>query len=651
MWLLLQGALLAVLFGSWWATGRGLARRLGIASPLAPWVLGPATTVVLVFVASSLGIVPREPAAVGLVVVPALALAPAAILRLREGAAVAGRPSPAALAALVLVAVMLAPVLLLAATPTVSQDADVYHLALPRLYLEHGGFRPVEMNVYSNWPLGAELLFLPALAVGGPSLAKLVHAGFGLLVLRALWVGVGAGTRAAPGILALLVWAIHPVVLFEHRVAHVELVHAWWLLAAFLLLERARETPRERGAVVLAGVAAGMLAGVKLTGLLHAGLVGLVALPGVVRTRGRRAVAEFAVPVGLLALPWAVRAFVLTGNPVYPFAGGVFPTPDWSPRLAERLASWQAEIGPGRELVDLLLLPIRVFVAGGRGYEAFDGRLAAVGVVLVPLGLAGLLLVRNHRLGGRARRAAVLAGLLFVLWAAVSQQMRLLVPALAPLALAVGLGLAAGAERIGPRITVRPRDREDEPSSPDERDRNERVGLGAALAVVMLGVIALAGFLTENRATLAAGWRAAVPLGTLAPERIRASGVPLHWRAVGERVDADDRLLLLATNGRFHSPVDVLADSFFEASQIAEWLEGADTVPGLVSRVRERGVTHLLADRRPLPMAWPPAVVELLARPELLPVVWRSPDGRWVLWSVVGEGGAVPGTAVPGGPE
>src|SRR5262249_5604632 len=84
----------------------------------------------------------------------------------------AGAPGALALAALLL------PFALFAVSPPVAWDDSVYHLTLPRLYIEHGGFRPVEMSVYSNWPLGTELLFAAAMLVSDHPLAKLVHFGF-----------------------------------------------------------------------------------------------------------------------------------------------------------------------------------------------------------------------------------------------------------------------------------------------------------------------------------------------------------------------------------------------------------------------------------------------------------------------------------------
>ena len=84
---------------------------------------------------------------------------------------------------ILLLGLLLAPSFVLALGPHLIWDDDVYHLTLPKLFLEHGGFRPVPLSVYSNWPLNVELLFGLAMLVKDYILAKLLHFGFGLLTL------------------------------------------------------------------------------------------------------------------------------------------------------------------------------------------------------------------------------------------------------------------------------------------------------------------------------------------------------------------------------------------------------------------------------------------------------------------------------------
>ena len=133
--------------------------------------------------------------------------------------------------------------------PIVAWDADVYHLTVPRLYLEHGGFRRIPFNVYSNWPLAVQLLFALAMTVKDYILATALHFGFGVALVAL--VGAVAARAATPlwGAIAAALLLLHPVFLFEIRVAYVDVACAFFLFAAFLALHRALEDRGGRAAV------------------------------------------------------------------------------------------------------------------------------------------------------------------------------------------------------------------------------------------------------------------------------------------------------------------------------------------------------------------------------------------------------------------
>ncbi|MEM1203905.1 MAG: phospholipid carrier-dependent glycosyltransferase, partial [Acidobacteriota bacterium] len=414
--------------------------------PLARWVLGLLFWTVALFALASTGLLRTST----LLAVTALGAAAGAWARLRiprdppaEGGSqggdeAAGGGSKVAgwILGFTVVATFLVP-FLLAIGPTVSWDGSAYHLTLPRLYLEHGGFRPVEMNVYAAWPQAVELLFAPALAAGGPPFAKLVHFGFGLLVLFGLRTAARrSGLRPWAGWLAMVLFLANGVVLYELRVAYVDLAHAFFLLAAFLFLGAARRNAESRPALlVLAGLAAGLMAGVKITGIAGAALLLALWLPELVRRgRRRRDLGELALryvlPVALLWLPWLVRSAVLTGNPVYPLAFGAFGGPDWSHELGQRFADWQRGLGMGRGAVDYILLLPRVILVSGQGYDRFDGELGRFWILALPLAVA---FVRSSPV---IRRCLGISALYFVYWGLSSQQARFLVPILPLVALA-----------------------------------------------------------------------------------------------------------------------------------------------------------------------------------------------------------------------
>lgn len=572
--------------------------------PVARFLLGLAAWILGLFALATAGWL--GPAGV---VAMALGLAaPGALRRWRRRSTVLTRPdeAPEPLVVRLLVAVvavgLLAPLALLAATPPVGWDDGVYHLALPRLFLEAGGFRPVPFNVYAAWPLGAELLWAAAMAVGPHPAAKLLHFGFGLLVLFTLRValrdrGLLAGATAGALVIA------NPVVVVLARVAYVDLAIAFFLLAGVLFVRRGEEDPASRQAhLALAGVAGGLAVATKVTGFVVVAVLAALLLPGLVRTAraGRAAaalgdLARFAVPVAALGAPWWARTWLMTGNPLYPFLHGLLGGPWWSERLTAQLVAWQRSIGMGRDPVDFLLLPFRVFVAGGEGYARFDGRLSPVWVVLLPATLVlGLSL-------SRVRWALAAAGLAFVAWAATAQQMRFLAPALPLLALAVVDTASARLARLAPPL----------------RRRLAIAGFLAAAALVAV----------PQRAVLAAGWRTLPVLLAGDPATLLGSAVPEVWRFVDRTLPQDARLLLLGTNRVFDCRREAIADSFFEASQITDWLADAPGPAEVLARLRAAGVTHVVVEHRPGP-AYPPALLELLADPGRARSIFRSPDGR-----------------------
>jgi hypothetical protein len=578
---------------------------------LASFALGAIVWMALLFALAALGVLRAGLIhALGLLLA-ALALAPR--LRRRAGPAAdtpaAGasarrsRWSAAALlgagAALLVVALAL---LARALIPDVSWDADVYHLALPRLYLDHGGFYRVPFSVYSNWPLGLELLYAGAMALRDFVVAKLLHLVFGLLAALAAWRIAGGGERGA---LAALLFLAHPVVLGEMPVAYVDLGSALFLTLGFGALHRALDAgpEHETRLLLLAGLCAGALCAIKLTGFLAAGcLMLLFALEARARdgwnaARRRHGLALLGLPATALLLPWLLKSSLLTGNPVYPFLHRWLGGPEWSPELGAQLAAWQRSIGMGREPVDYLLLPIRVILEGGEGYERFDGALHPMWIVLLPL---ALLCVRRDR---TIRRALILCGLFFGLWAASSQQMRFLVAILPLLAVAGARAVAIGIERLAG-------------ARPVLETSLRAACVAAAAAALLFAARPWLGAAIDNAPTLIHRY----------PQMREALVSPVD-RFVAERLPADATILLLNRNRGFFLERDYLADSFFEASQIAAAFAG-DDADAARARLRALGVTHVLIEQLERGLPYPEGLLAALRDPRGIRPVHRSADGR-----------------------
>lgn len=500
-----------------------------------------------------------------------------------------------------------APLLLRALSQDVSWDASAYHLTLPKLYLAAGGFTPVPLSVYSHWPLGTELLYAAAMSISDHATAKALHAGFGVATLWAAWLGASRFHRPASAWLAAPIVLASPVVLFEWSVAYVELAYAFFFLSGLLFVTHWRASDgRASGSLWLAGLCGGALSSIKLTGPLGAAALFCVVLPPLLRRTARgelRAAAadalRFGVPVLLLWLPWLLRAAVTTGNPVYPFAYEHFGGPDWSAALSDQLERWQLSIGMGRTLGDYLRLPLRVALDGGPTYDRFGAAIGAHWLLVVPIALAGWRQLL-------ARTALLASAAYFVLWAAGPQQARFLIPILPPLALAGAIGALELLSRL-----------------PPTRARRARLAVFAVSLVFVL--LAARRPLAQAAALLprfAAGSHALLEAARQPVQRFVA------------RLPPDAKLLLLNTNQGFFLERPYLADSFFEASQIADWLRGADTAEEARARLVERGVTHVLRASPGRGIEWPAGLVALLRDPELAPRRYRSGDGRFEIFEL-----------------
>jgi hypothetical protein len=383
-----------------------------------------------------------------------------------------------------------------------------------------------------------------------------------------------------------------PVVQFEASIAYVDIALGFFFLVGLEQVLDALET-RARAAIVLAGVFGGVLAGSKVSGAIYALCLMLVLAGGLLlqRVAWRQVVAHglwFGVPVLALALPWTLKTWSLTGNPVYPFAHGLFGGPEWSGELHAAFTRWQMSMGRGRWPIDYLLLPWRVIREAGGGYSGFGGHVGGFWIVLVPLALVGL--VRD----ATVRRCLALAGLNFFFWAVTSQQARFLIPLLGVLSLACALTVG----RLLPGRSVRP----------------------VALALTVGFVVWVDGL-----------WRHFLKPPPATDDRAAwvASAAPNMYRFINESTPTTARVMMLNVNKGYFLRRAYYADSFFEASQVAATFHDTESVAEVAEILRELGVTHLLFQRRDWGIRYPQPLLDFLAT---APVV--RDDGAFTLHAV-----------------
>lgn len=341
-------------------------------------------------------------------------------------------------------------VLIPAMAPPSGSDWDslAYHLSIPKLYLQHGGFYYIDWSSHSNFPFLVEMLYTPALAQEDPVGAKMVHYLYGVLLVLSVVALVRKhfDSRAAP--LAALALVSVPMVLWEATTAYIDLATALYTIISVYLLLDYLDNAKLRS-LIGCGIAAGFAASTKMTGLA---LIPLLVLWLVIdrwfatrRVEWKRALAFCGVGF-LVCSPWYIKTLIYTGNPVYPFFYSIFGGRDWTAELAHTYTVLQSKFGVGHDISSFLMLPWNLAIRS----ESFNDWYGLFVGPIVLVGAPMLLLARY-----RSRKLLGLTLFFFaqmLIWFKLSQQSRYLIPTLAILAVIIA-SVAYSDERF--RVTRR----------------------------------------------------------------------------------------------------------------------------------------------------------------------------------------------------
>lgn len=350
-------------------------------------------------------------------------------------------------------------------------DALSYHLQLPNQWFAMGRIWPVEHNVYSYLPGLIEGAFMHTHA-GAPNapadelrrlgllsgdargaiepqlLHTLLAIASAVLISalgRTLARRAGAPEIAAAraGLLAGAIFLATPWTIVVGSLAYNEMGLTLGLAGAMLACADASLRPAARGA--LAGLLVGVACGCKPTAIVFAGVPVAILLLSWIPPRQWIGAVAAGCAAGLITLaPWLVRNTLACGNPVFPFAPGLFGAAHWNAEQLARFAAAHHFDGTLPDRLRLLILPDASDPAGPRHRGLLHPQFA----LFFPLTLAALVVTlataRTH-IAAFMLAAGLLAQLLA--WLLLTHlQSRFLVPLMVPacglLALAATLGSA-----------------------------------------------------------------------------------------------------------------------------------------------------------------------------------------------------------------
>jgi hypothetical protein len=443
------GALVAALVvGGWYGVGAAVLRF----APGAPRATFAVATTLGAGVSSlawfALGLAGVYGPGVALVVlVLSLALA---VVAYRHGATLPPVwPDRAAALPLAMAALAVAAAVVAALAPPTSKDALQYHLALPKAFAAAERLVVVAGTPPSFFPLGLEMNGLAAMLAGRALSGRVGEAAFGattcaFFVLALLfvhdWVAERASRAWAATAAALL--ATVPVAYEAASGASVDIALGLYVAIATRAATRWWETG-DRGDLSMMSLALGFAAGTKVLALPAFAVLAVVVLLAARRRGGGGVAVTAALGAGaLVAAPWFVRTWIMTGSPLYPFFLDLWPASaeGWDVSRSVMFRSFNAAFGGGRDIVDFLVLPFRLSLFGAREvptlYESAPGVAFFVAAPLV------LWAMRRRALDRGTIVVAAVAAVMFVWWASAAQVVRYLLIAM-PLAAVIAVRAAA----------------------------------------------------------------------------------------------------------------------------------------------------------------------------------------------------------------
>ncbi len=340
------------------------------------------------------------------------------------------------------------------------------HLAQAKTYLRDGRIHPLWYDHHSQFPATMVMLYVLGLAFGGQGAAKLFHLMMGVVAALSAWRMARAHLGAASGAPALWIVVTTPLFLWLCTVGYVDLgVAAATLLVLDWLVSS--EFGKRRAELAMAGLCLGAAMTIKMQGLFTLAVCCIAvawALRRSIRAAIGRGAALAAIAVAV-SCPWYIKSWLITGNPVYPFAYTLFGGKHWSLEQAKayayhhasfgwgklppepeyhRLPTWKKRFMGSRSPLALLLAPFTLTLYPEL-YIPHQPRLAAM--VTVSIGPMWLALVPLVALlsADRRRRALQLLALFaafWLIWLETTQLVRYLLPWLILLAPVAGAAVA-----------------------------------------------------------------------------------------------------------------------------------------------------------------------------------------------------------------
>ena len=517
-----------------------------------------------------------------------------------------------------LLAILIVSVVILSWVPPVSRDALTHHLAVPKLYLQHGGIYEIPAIVFSYYPMNLDLLYMIPLYWGNDIAPKFIHFLFALLTAGLLYGYIKKRLGPVWALFGALFFLSLPIVVKLSITVYVDLGLVFFSTASLLSFLKWIESRFHIKYLLLSAVSCGLALGTKYNALVVFFILTLFVPLVYIRQARKEAPGEnlsgrigpanlqskavgWGIIFCLVALlgfsPWMIRNYAWTENPIYPLYNHVFNPPQPGPTESldgngkdafrkgpataakQNSARWSSfairSVLYNESWWEIAIIPIRIFFQGqDDNPQYFDGKLSPF-LFLLPF--FAFWQIKNNPPVLRTEKQ-ILGGftILYILYAFFQTDLRIryIAPIIPPLVILATFGL----NQITAAATT--------------RWANSQRGIAAA-CLLLLSIL----ILSFNAVYIVEQFKYVKPFSYMSGKIDRDRYITTYrpeYAALQysnqNLPDASKLMGLFIGNRRYYSDRELI----FGNNQFRKIVKGARSYDDVVSVLKGRGFTHLL---------------------------------------------------------
>ncbi|MDY6791272.1 MAG: glycosyltransferase family 39 protein [Thermodesulfobacteriota bacterium] len=218
-------------------------------------------------------------------------------------------------------------IIILSYVPPVSRDALTHHLAVPKLYLKHGGIYEVPELEFSYYPMNLDLLYLIPLSFGNDIIPKFIHFSFALMTAWLIFNYMKKRIDTCHALFGVILFLSLPLIIKLSITVYVDHGLIFFSTASIICLLKWIEKDFSVKYLIYSAIWCGLALGTKYNGLIVFFLLTLFVPFLYLRcthdktSRQLKAIgygATFLFISLLIFSPWMIRNTIWTGNPIYP---------------------------------------------------------------------------------------------------------------------------------------------------------------------------------------------------------------------------------------------------------------------------------------------------------------------------------------------